>query len=187
MRIAEGAAMNGPCQMLLVLAMFTAACGSSVEGVEGVDGVDGVDAAPPDLFACGVEVDCVIDYGHLGETVTAEALRCSGELVVSGEPGVIKTMSSPGPYAMEVETLYVVHGDGTATFQTRILCENDGGCGGLAASEEWQPEALELCAVSFDPAKIEGCDEPEGVCEWHPKVIDCAPADDAWTCADLAL
>src|SRR5262245_36101776 len=109
--------MNDRYMPLVILAMFATACGSSADAGNG-DAGNG-DAAPPDLFACNAEVDCVINYGHLGETVTDEAERCGGELAASGEPGVMKTMSTPGPYPQTIETLYVVHGQGTVTVQTR--------------------------------------------------------------------
>lgn len=179
--------MNGRCLTLLVLAMFAAACDSSVKGGDSGGGDSGGgDTTTPDLFACNVEIDCVLDYGHLGETVTDEALRCGGKLAASGEPGVMKTMSTPGPYPQTIETLYVVHGDGTVTVQTRSKCATDDACDGQSTSE-WGRNALERCAISFDPATIEGCDDPQGKCEWYPKTSDCAPVEDAWTCADLAL
>lgn len=169
--------MNGRYFSLLVFAMFAAACGSSDEGE---------DVAKPDLFACNVKVDCVIDYGHLGESVTDEARRCGGKLAASGEPGVMKSLSTPGPYPQTIETLHVLHGDGTVTVQTRSKCATDDDCAGQSTSE-WGNDALERCAISFDPASIEGCDEPDGACDWLPQFGDCAPVSAAWTCADLGL
>ena len=166
--------MNSRCLTLVVLATFAAACDSSEE------------TATPDLFACNVEVDCVIELGHMGGTATDPARRCGGKLAASGEPGVMKTVGTPGPYPQIVETLYVVHGDGTATIQTRSKCATDNDCAGQSTSE-WGRKALELCKISFDPAKIEGCDQPEGACDWAPKFSDCAPVNAAWTCADLKL
>jgi hypothetical protein len=117
--------MNSRYLMLLVFTISTAACDPTVEG--GGD-TGGGGKAPPDLFACNLEVDCFLDYGHLGETITEEAVRCGGQLIASGEAGVEKTSSTPGPWPTTTESLYVVHGNGTLTMQTRSKCATDDGC-----------------------------------------------------------
>jgi hypothetical protein len=176
-------AMNSRYLMLLVFTISTAACDPTVEG--GGD-TGGGGKAPPDLFACNLEVDCFLDYGHLGETITEEAVRCGGQLIASGEAGVEKTSSTPGPWPTTAESLYVVHGNGTLTMQTRSKCATDDGCAGQNTSQ-WGLTALQFCNVYFEPAKIEGCGDPQGICEWYPSGTDCVTVSDTWTCADLAL
>ena len=193
--------------MTMALMMcLTIACGSKVEHDEGGAGGNGAGASVgggspnggtnaggsptsgggdtgPDLFACGLTYDCLQDLGHIGP-IPEEHLRCGGELLASGQPGVILKTSQPGPYPTEIETLVVLFGNGTMLQQTRTRCSVADACMDYWGTE-WERDPLENCNVEVDQAHIAGCGDPEGVCSWLAAGTNCAPVAATWTCQEL--
>ena len=181
-----------------VLGLALVACGSQVDPGES-DGADedgaggtgaaggggGADELPkPDVFACGLPVDCTVDFGHLGESITPEALKCQSDLVRSGEPGVLLDRDSPGPYPIQFEGLTVFRGDGTAVRQYRRSCASNGGCG-EGSTIAWQRSDLERCDVVVtehgDPSP---CGEDEEHCA-YALLMNCVVLGLELTCEDL--
>jgi hypothetical protein len=148
-----------------------------------VDSEDEDEESRVDMFACGVSYDCIQDVGHLGP-IPEEAVRCGGELVASGDPGAVLMTSQPGPYPTEFERLVVVLGNGKALQQSRTRCAVEGGCG-QQSTTQWSLSPLEICDVQVAPEAIAGCGDPNGTCEWYAGGVNCAPAEETWTCAEL--
>jgi hypothetical protein len=172
--------MTSRSPLLLLLSMSLAACSSTLDADEGSE---------HDLFACEIQVDCVQDSGHLGETLTEEAVRCGGELAASGEPGALLSASQPGPNPTQIQSLVVLLGDGTAYKQSRSRCaaQAEGQSCGIDEDEnvtEWERTALERCTITVAPEDIAGCGT-DGTCAWFGQTADCAVVDADWTCGAL--
>lgn len=192
--------MNHRALAILFVSVALAACssdadrgsgggggGTDVDLAEGGGGAGGgaIDpGASLDLFACGVEPECVQDVGHLGETLRDEDVRCGGELVTSDEGGALLWMSQPGPYATEIEVLVVFAADGTAHQQSRSRCAVEDGCSDQNTTA-WSRGPIQRCVVEVDPATVEGCGTEDGSCAWYGQTRDCVDVDEDWTCADL--
>jgi hypothetical protein len=157
------------------------------EGGEGGCGAEGCEGEEPkpDLFACALPVDCTMDAGHLGETVTPEMMKCQSDLTLSGDHGVQRYVSVPGPYPTEVESLIVLRGDGTAIRQARSRCMVDGGCE-QQNTTAWRLSELEDCdVVPFDVEDPEQCGEGEEECV-YPMLENCAVRGLDFACAEAA-
>lgn len=151
-------------------------------------------AAPEhlDLFACrGLTPSCEQMTQHI-DPEPAEAVECAGQLIASGQPGILSALDAPGPDIDETEFLIVVIGDGTALVQTRERScdENDLDCS--YATLEWEPSGEhQLCTLVIDPNLQAACDPAcatECACGWHPffgDLGDCQLVED-WTCEDAA-
>jgi hypothetical protein len=166
------------------VAAMALACGSSIDaGQPKQGGGGGGTTVTPNLYACGVAHDCLLDAGHLGP-ISTEGLRCGGKVAASGKKGALKITSQPGPYPTEVENLAVLLGDGTLLHQSRSRCGSDTGCAGQNTTA-WKLTALERCKVDVAPAAIAGCSTPNGTCEYGGAAKDCKPVAEGWTCSSL--
>lgn len=176
---------------LVGAAALAIACGTTVEtsqdeAASAGGGGGGPGPNPgPDLFACPTPYEhCSLDYGHLGESLTDEAVRCVGQLLATGEPGAVFGTSQPGPYPMESEFRSVLLGNGKVLQQNRWRCMTEDGCADQATTQ-WTLSPLELCDVQVDPEAIAGCGDPDGTCEWSGYAVNCVPAVESWTCEEL--
>lgn len=175
----------------MILALAVVACGqvdsgdtdeTDGEGAGGA-GTGGGGQAKPDLFACELPVDCTMDVGHLGESVTPEMMKCQSDLALSGEHGVQRHLSNPGPYPTHTESLTVFLGDGTAIYQSRSRCASVGACGEQNTTE-WQRSDLQRCdVVPVDVESPSQCGEGEEQCV-YPKLENCVVIGLDFTCDD---
>ncbi|XXX75512.1 hypothetical protein WMF30_48470 [Sorangium sp. So ce134] len=191
--------------LLLVAAQapFVTACSGAVEGSGDPEpdadpgtepsgaGEGGGDASAPetalDLFACGLEPSCDKISRHLSAE-PRDALECAARLLLSGGPGVIDALDTPGPYIDETESLIVVLGNGTALVQTR-----ERHCGAPdeppCQADTWDAPSLHrICDIEISPSMEEACEEDsEEGCVWVPwsGLSNCQAVDD-YTCNDIA-
>jgi hypothetical protein len=146
-----------------------------------------------DLFACeGVTPSCETITAHI-DPEPPEALECAGQLVTSGQPGVISALDAPGPDIDETQSLIVVLGDGTALVQTRHRdCSEfeDPPCS-FSDPLPWEPSSEHrLCTIEIDAELQAACDpacETDCDCAWDPfysPLQDCQPVED-WSCDDV--
>jgi hypothetical protein len=144
-----------------------------------------------DLFTCaGVTSTCDRITQHI-DSEPLEALECAGQLVTSGEPGVISALNAPGPNIDETESLILVLGDGMALVQTRERhCDEFDEPPCSYDTLEWEPSSEhQLCTIEIDPELEAACDpacETDCNCAWDPffnPPQDCQAIDD-WSCDD---
>jgi hypothetical protein len=160
--------------------------GGSGTGGAGGSGAGGTDAGPPhnDLFACGVALSCERISTHLYPE-PPWALECAAKLLLSGAPGALSTLLTPGPYIDEVEDLVLLLGDGTALIQTRERHCGAPGEDPCGVTPQWEPvSAHQLCKVEVPPGLAQACDPgcmTSCNCSWNPQWSECAPVED-WTC-----
>ncbi len=175
----------------IILAAAVVACGPAVdaddaedtegEGAAGSGAADGGEEPKPDLFACELPIDCTLDAGHLGESVTPEMMKCQSDLTLSGEPGVQRYLSVPGPYPTQIESLVVLRGDGTARTPSQSRCASEGACAEQNTTA-WRRSVLEHCEVV--PAEVDEpsrCGEGEERCV-YPSLASCVVLGLDFTC-----
>jgi hypothetical protein len=147
-----------------------------------------------DLFACGFSSPCSPGSFHIGPDDDRAADMCAAAFILSGEPGVILGVSSPGgPFLSATETLAFIRGDGTAVVQTRHRSCMVGEAGCDWDTLPWEPvSSHETCHVVVDEDLAEACmcDDLEGGCPdcgWNvwEGLDECEEVPDL-ECSDLA-
>ncbi|MCA9661893.1 MAG: hypothetical protein KC486_26370 [Myxococcales bacterium] len=115
-----------------------------------------------ELAACALPFDCSPLCEHIGvadcDTLNGEGPRCAAKLLVAGTPGVLEHYLQY--YGQpEVQTIYVMRGDGTAVLQTRTRDAQD---------LPWEnPGTPMVCDVALSPELAQACEVDDFACQWQ--------------------
>lgn len=162
---------------------------STTEGID-TEGETAGEAEPlpnDGMFGCGLPSRCPEITWHLDPYDDPEAVRCAAELIVSGQPGVLRAADVPGPGGWEEETILFVEGDGTALMQTRERScpDDDWECD--LDSQPWQgPWSTSDCEILLVEQLVTSCAiEGDDGCRWWPwGNLSCTSTADP-VCEDL--
>jgi hypothetical protein len=167
-------------------ALLSVGCGSSVDdgsggsgGGSGGGGEGGAGGQAPsyfDLYACEIPLACSEMTMHTS-IEPADAPVCAGQLIASGERGLLKTNFAPGPYPSSFRAWIYVLGDGTAIAQgSGRPCTVDG-CTGptLGPHERCNIEGYDALVADCDPL-----DDEDPDCRWDAfgSLVDCQAIDE---------
>lgn len=167
-------------------ALLSVGCGSSVDdgsggsgGGSGGGGEGGAGGQAPsyfDLYACEIPLACDEVTMHTS-IEPAGALVCAGQLIASGERGLLKTNFAPGPYPSSFRSWIYVLGDGTAITQgSGRPCDVEG-CTGPTLGPH---QRCNIVGYAELVANCDPLDDEDPDCSWDPfgSLADCQAIDE---------
>lgn len=155
-------------------ALLSVGCGSSVDdgsggsgGGSGGGGEGGAGGQAPsyfDLYACEIPLACSEMSLHIS-VEPAEALVCAGQLIASGERGLLASNNVPGPYPSSFRQWIYVLGDGTAIVQESNKPCDDAGCTGPTLGPHQRCNIVGYAELVAD---CDPLDDTDPDCSWNP-------------------